>query len=480
MFNNNKPYNKYINSLPIQLFKTNKQQTIFKSNQTINKTINKPIVPPFDFANVVIIKNEVNMPNVVIKEIPFTLVNNTDVSNKDMVNIDNTQILNFKTNKVVILNNDFIDNDFNNNYFNNNDFNNNDFSKIDAALTYDFNFNLNLNDNIKVNDIIKLNNNKFSNNIIFNDINVESKYINNIKNKHINKIIHIYQEKYAYNTNVSGLGDFIRSCFFIIQFCKKYDFQLEIIINHPIAYFLNKYCDTYSPVHFPNSNKIVTLKHHNFIGCAFDNNNYIKGFNVTNQSIGIFCDYLSRQPVINGSVASYNIFLPYNNVSLQECIQVRSLFEPSREIYDYVEETLTKLSLIKKKYIILHIRAGDSYLTDNNKNINLNYFNVVENEISNILTKNKNSNFLMIADNNEIKKLLIGCFPSIKFLINDITHLGEGFKLERNKVKNTLLDFYLMSLSSFIYAFTCYNHGSGFSYWCSKMYNIPYLCKYIK
>ena len=211
-----------------------------------------------------------------------------------------------------------------------------------------------------------------------------------------------------------------------------------------------------------------------------DDDNYINGFSLINNQIVIFCDYLGNQPVINGSVLSYNIFVPYNVVSIQECIQVRSLFEPSREIYNYVEETLGILSLIKKNYIIIHVRAGDSYLKDINKNINLNYFDVVKNEIFNILLKNNNDNFLLIADNNEIKTLLIGCFPSIKFLINDITHLGEGVKLERNKVKNTLLDFYLMSLSSFIYAFTCYNHGSGFSYWCSKMYNIPYLCKYIK
>lgn len=36
-----------------------------------------------------------------------------------------------------------------------------------------------------------------------------------------------------------------------------------------------------------------------------------------------------------------------------------------------------------------------------------------------------------------------------------------------------------MSNSCAIYSLTTYTHGSGFSYWCSKMYGIPYKCKYI-
>jgi hypothetical protein len=94
-------------------------------------------------------------------------------------------------------------------------------------------------------------------------------------------------------------------------------------------------------------------------------------------------------------------------------------------------------------------------------------------------TKDGDSKFLLIADNNEIKYLLRDEFPDFKLYFKDITHLGEGVELEREKVKNTLLDFYLMSYATNIYSFTSYPHGSGFSYWCSKLYNIPYNCKYI-
>ena len=146
----------------------------------------------------------------------------------------------------------------------------------------------------------------------------------------------------------------------------------------------------------------------------------------------------------------------------------------------YTDETLNNISLFKKKFIVLHIRSGDSYLINENKIFDTVYFEIIKNEVIEIIFKNKEADILLIADNNEIKILLKDLFPRFKIIINDITHIGEGVQLEREKVKNTLLDFYLMSNSVYIYSFTSYPHGSGFSYWCSKIYGIPYKCKYIK
>jgi hypothetical protein len=92
----------------------------------------------------------------------------------------------------------------------------------------------------------------------------------------------------------------------------------------------------------------------------------------------------------------------------------------------------------------------------------------------------KNEKYLLIADNNEIKILLHRYFPDIKILLNKITHLGEGVLLEEEKVKNTLIDFYILSFSKKIFSFSCYEHGSGCSYWCAKTYNIPHIAKLIR
>jgi hypothetical protein len=75
--------------------------------------------------------------------------------------------------------------------------------------------------------------------------------------------------------------------------------------------------------------------------------------------------------------------------------------------------------------------------------------------------------------------MIVERFPEIKLLFNEITHFGEGVVLEEEKVKNTMIDFYLLSFASEIFSYSAYKHGSGFSYWCAKTYDIPYVCKLI-
>jgi len=305
-----------------------------------------------------------------------------------------------------------------------------------------------------------------------------------LKKKRIYKIIHIYQENYALNSYPTGLGDFIRSCFFIIQFCDKYGFKYEIIINHPIAQFLDKFLTSYS-IHYVNNQslngRIPMFTETNWLKSHFDSekNNYISQFLLSKQKLTSFIDYLCTLPVINGAVVSYNILFPYDPISVSQIEKICSIFEPSREIKEYVDLMMEQISIIKKQFLIFHIRSGDSYLKNESKKFSLHYLEIIKNEIIEIIFKNNNTDFLLIADNNEIKLLLQQSFPKLKFILHDITHLGEGVLLETEKIKNTLLDFYLMSYSSSIYAFTSYPHGSGFSYWSAKMYNIPYKCKYI-
>lgn len=306
--------------------------------------------------------------------------------------------------------------------------------------------------------------------------------IKRLKKKGIYKIFHVYQEKYADNLFPTGFGDFIRSCFFIYQFCSKYGFQCEIIINHPIAQFLNNFHNSY----LPNSSSSLTLNDNvfmfsdtNWAESVFDNKNYIEKFLLVKQKFYLFIDYLCSLPIVNGNVFSYNILFPYDYISLEECNKIRSLFEPSREIIEKVNYHLSNLSLIENQFIVLHIRSGDSYLKNQNKLFYSPYFEIIKNEIIEIIFKEKNNDILLIADTNEIKLLLNDEFPNIKFLVYNITHLGEGVGLENEKVKNTMIDFYLMSKSSAIYSLTSYPHGSGFSYWCAKIYGIPYKCKYI-
>jgi hypothetical protein len=207
-------------------------------------------------------------------------------------------------------------------------------------------------------------------------------------------------------------------------------------------------------------------------------NSNIDGFILSNKPFTDYVEYLCGLPVINNSVYSYATLFPYDDISLNEKEYMKSLLEPTSEMQAYIDETISWLGFTQKKFIIIHIRSGDAYLKNETKLFDSKYFKTITNDIFQIINR-ENTDVLLIADNNEIKYLMCEILPNIKTLYKDITHLGEGIELEREKVKNTLLDFYLMSNSSSIYSFTVYPHGTGFSYWCAKVFDVPYTCKYI-
>jgi len=90
----------------------------------------------------------------------------------------------------------------------------------------------------------------------------------------------------------------------------------------------------------------------------------------------------------------------------------------------------------------------------------------------------KPKQWLLLSDSGFVKDEL-RCFPDLKRLQNRITHFGEGVRSTSEEIRNNLLEFYLMSQASHIFAFSVYEHGSGFSQWCAATYEIPYVCRYI-
>ena len=129
--------------------------------------------------------------------------------------------------------------------------------------------------------------------------------------------------------------------------------------------------------------------------------------------------------------------------------------------------------------MLFHLRSGDAYLNKDNKIFYQKYLDKIKIEVAKYMVINACNNYLLIADNNEIKIFLNKEFPQLKIILNEITHLGEGVILEEEKVKNTLVDFYILSFANKIISFSAYKHGSGFSFWCAKTFDIPYISKYI-
>jgi hypothetical protein len=297
-------------------------------------------------------------------------------------------------------------------------------------------------------------------------------------NKSVISITNIYQKTYNNNKCATGFGDFIRGCYFVLDFCEIFHFQPNIVINHPLYEFLeNSYI-----THNSGEVEIVSM---------FDDNNWNKHIlnrdNIIintirrNDTMSKFVNYLCTSHIDNNNINIYNILFPYFDVSTEHKKVMCDILKPTQEMKEYVVSTLAKFELTENNYISIHIRSGDNYLNCVDKQFNLTYLNHITNDIITLLNKHPNTSFLLIADNNFIKfHLSSKKIHRLYIIFNEIGHLGENTQLDRNQVKNTMLDFYLFAYSSNIYAFSSYDHGSGFSFWCAKTYGIPYSCKIIK
>jgi len=307
--------------------------------------------------------------------------------------------------------------------------------------------------------------------------------VNTLYKKGIKIINNVYQSKYNNNQiNCTGLGDFIRGCYFILEFCEKYNFQYKIVFNNCISKFLQIKTRNLELIE-DELKRISFFKKTNIESLNIQNDVIVEPIKDNKHIMSDFIDYVNDSPVYYGNVFVFCNSFPINDVLEKSKSVMRKILEPTIEMKQLINKTLFELDLIFQNYITIHIRSGDSYLKKEKNNFDMKYITQLVNSIGNdIITHNerKENKYLIISDNNDIKIILKNQFPIFKMQLKDITHFGEGILLEEYKVINTLIDFYLLSYSKKIRSYTCYEHGSGFSWWCAKTYNIPYICKLIK
>ena len=285
--------------------------------------------------------------------------------------------------------------------------------------------------------------------------------------------IHIvYQYKYKNNVSVTGLGDFIRCCFYILQFSDNYNINIDFnVYKHPIKtylkYFLNKEAISESI-----SNNISFFEKKNYK--YFTKNNIIDYYyyNIDNDLF----KFIKQIETYDKHKYLYLVNHPDETRILeQHRTKIRELFEPVYELQMKIENMLTSLNLIKHKYKIIHVRLNDD-------SFNGDYINFTDKQTINIINTinaiktTTTEDIFLLCSNNVFKKHIIQQTPNIKTIFSEISHIGESTITTDDSLINTLIDFYIMSYSNHIYSFSVYEHGSGFSKWCAVMYNIPYIC----
>jgi hypothetical protein len=287
------------------------------------------------------------------------------------------------------------------------------------------------------------------------------------------KTIHnVFKLCFCNDVKPTGFGDFIRGCYFLLQFSRENNLNYKFhIIEHPISNYLKQF-QTKTIDFVPDD--IYKLETNNFSNKLNNNDNII--YSIENNKINDFIDFINSMTIYGCSIFINTNNCPKMPILNDDILIIKNMLEPTQEIEDNVNKKFDNLLLEKYNFSVIHIRMGDEYIIENNHTINTNKIDKLFKHINNL----PNTIYLLITDCTIIKQYIIKYKPflNIKFIINDITHTGENSSNE--SIKNTLVDFYMMSYSKYIYSFSVYSHGSGFSQWCATTYDIPYSCKFIE
>jgi hypothetical protein len=295
-----------------------------------------------------------------------------------------------------------------------------------------------------------------------------------------NNLINVYQLQYT-NKLASGLGDFIRGSYFLMQFCRDNLLQCFIdMSNHPLSVFMEKYRGKHTSPFLKHAFSTVesfdTTNHNPHLG----QDNVLTSLPNFDFDDKVF-EYLVKQPRFGNNLFVYTIAYPNYEVPDIDKALMRDILYPTLEIQIATNNILTKLQLEKHKYEVIHVRYGDAFLfqdeTDEVPAVALNKLTIMMKELNQLdYTRNK---YLLVADNNFIKGVVKRYFPAIRFVSHDIAHTGERNDIDYDKLKNTMVDFCLISYATNVKAYSSYMHGTGFSKWCAETYDIPYECKYL-
>ena len=281
-----------------------------------------------------------------------------------------------------------------------------------------------------------------------------------IKNSiNVKKIVTVYQLNYK-NGTFYGLGDFIRGCFWLISLCEKLGLKFDIdFSNHPLSKYVKGHCKNLE-INYDDIYK-MSLTDKDIQSYSNTPDLFCKKFKYLLQNVksDVYYTASNLDPVF----AIKKTYIEF----------IKSRIMPNAEMMGKIEREMKNLNLINSNFSVIHIRAGDKFLSDNNNKLQENIVRNLFDKLK-VLLNNESRKYLILSDFTNVK-MLFNQYDNCVFQINKITHLGENLIIEEDAVQNTMMDFYLMSRSSHIYSYALmYKNCSGFSKWCSVVYNIPY------
>lgn len=241
---------------------------------------------------------------------------------------------------------------------------------------------------------------------------------------------------YYFTKGMGGIGDYLKFFTYLIDFCIKNNIKLFLYIDHPL-------------------DKYIRLKY----DIMYINLNYIHNYENINNNCEL-SNLIDNKYYIIKPFALYSIDNIVHNICNNWIL---------KNIFIFSDEII--INSITNNYISIHLRLGDKYLeTDKNFVIckeDTREYN--ENKLYDFIENHKHKIIYFFCDNKNFKNKIKNKYSYINILNNDIGHTSL-LNTSDEQIKNSIIEFYLLSQSQEIYMAS----RSGFSLLASRFNDILY------
>ena len=265
------------------------------------------------------------------------------------------------------------------------------------------------------------------------------------------KTIYLVWRNKKNETNV-GFGDKLGGVMFLYQYCKENNINLKIDATDDICgeFLKNVKSPDYNLIKdkeliiFPNS-------------LSYEEIDKKIQYELTNNDIiYVFCVARTKDNKYNDDIE----FGKY-------------ICEPTDELNNNI---IKKVNELPNNFGIIHFRFDDKVFyndVDPSDKLFKKYFSILQENYkpTDILFTNSN-NFKQYAKD-QLGIRTIDCDNNLC----KISHIGQSSDVE--SVKNSFIEFFIISNSGYIKSFSCYDWQSNFVKWPAKIYDIPIESKYI-
>ncbi len=253
-----------------------------------------------------------------------------------------------------------------------------------------------------------------------------------------------------------GLGDYLRGVFSVAELCSQTHMNWELEYSmHPICkHLINQHqtADTYTreDVYVFSMGEIQSIQ------SIFEQLQGIPD--------GVF--YMTTC-----------VWYLKHGVQAATRIRIRESMQAGPFLQAVLRETQQALDILEKPYRAIHVRMGDKYLLDHCEKQEL--FQTVQTTLHEMIAEHADdtSPIVVFSDSSLLKDYLR---TTTAFHISNTNPCHLSTEDDDVAVFQTLLDFFLIAGASHIYQISAHGYGTGFSDWCSELFEVPISRRTIK